>query len=176
MKTPLFVDALELFCFGMDRDVPAWKSPEVETEDSIVLHLGPGRKGGMPDTYDLEWPEYDFEEPDCLLRWGSNTVDAVIATHVLEHLQEPRNLIYEVDRVLRPGGAFNVVVPRAGSPLYYQDLDHKTPFVLETWKTLLDTSYYRKGKSNKVRLKVGFNAYMSIKEGNDVLVTQLIKE
>lgn len=175
--------ALKFFLFGMDRldsGMDLWKLMDY---GKPVLHLGPGKKGGQAGTIDCEWPDYDFDAPNSLRfpvngkpGWDDNSVGGIVATHVLEHLADPRTLIWEAARVLAPGCPFNIVVPKAGSNLFWQDLDHKTGFVLDTWKTLLDNSYYLKGKNESEHiLDVGFNAEMSIKEGNNVIVTQLIK-
>lgn len=184
-------DPLDFFLFGMDRtgQMPEWEY--LHYDAGPILHLGPGKKGNQNGTIDLEWPDYDFDQPDCLSRPGPDNPDisrktwkiddgsigGIVATHVLEHLADPRHLIWEAARVMMPGAAFSIVVPKAGSNLFWQDLDHKSGFVLDTWKTLLDTSYYLKGKSQIDHgLKVGFNAEMAIKEGNNVIVTQLIKQ
>jgi SAM-dependent methyltransferase len=45
------------------------------------------------------------------------TYDAVIATQVLEHLQDPRQAIKEFYRVLKPGGALILTCPQGG-PLH----------------------------------------------------------
>jgi SAM-dependent methyltransferase len=173
---------LQFFLFGMDRlgALPQWISMDYHRP---ILHLGPGKKGNQPRTIDCEWPDYDFDAPNSLrfpvngrTGFDDNSIGGVVATHVLEHLEDPRTLIWEVARVLAPGCPFNIVVPKAGSNLFWQDLDHKTGFVLDTWKTLLDNSYYLKGKNNGEHiLDVGFNAEMSIKEGNNAIVTQLVK-
>jgi SAM-dependent methyltransferase len=182
------------FEFGMDRECPFWVPMK---GDLPVFHLGPGKKGGINlggsgGTIDLEWPDYDFDSDEPLWplehfagglvssfagKAADGTIGGVVATHVLEHLKDPRPLIWEVARVLAPGAPFNIVVPKAGSNLFWQDLDHKSGFVLDTWKTLLDNSYYSKGKSRKWSsvLEIGFNAEMAIKEGNVAIVTQLIK-
>jgi hypothetical protein len=44
-----------------------------------------------------------------------NSFDAVLMSHVLEHLSDPFTEIAEVMRVLKPGGLFQVVVPRHDS-------------------------------------------------------------
>jgi SAM-dependent methyltransferase len=196
------VGPISFFEFGMDRDTPEWVGFKM---DLPILHLGPGVKGdrnlgGTGQTYDLEYPQYDFDSANPLDPidkfmpppgvspapfgfqmttsgpfWPANSVGGIIATHVLEHLRDPRPLIWECARVLAPGCPMNIVVPLAGSNIANQDLDHKTPFVLDTWRTLLDSSYYKKGKKDGHGLSVGFNMVMSIKTGNEVLVTQLIK-
>jgi len=185
------LDPMSFFAFGMDRlrelEDMEWLAMDYNLP---ILHLGPGKKGGQDNSIDLEWPDYDFDQPQCLSRPGpecpdiskkmwrieSESVGGIVATHVLEHLADPRHLIWEAGRVLVPGGVMNIVVPKAGSNLFWQDLDHKSGFVLDTWKTLLDSSFYTKGKNAEHGLYLGFNAEMSIKEGNNVIVTQLIKD
>lgn len=161
-------DALSFFEFGMDREVPEWY-PFVP--GLPVLHLGPGRKH-IPDTIELEWPGWDADTDP--LPYGDGTIGGVVATHLLEHLKDPRPLLLEIGRVLAPGAPFNCLVPAAGYNLFHQDLDHKTPFVLDTWRTLFDQSYYAKGKG-AFNMWVGANMMMAVKEGNMALVTQLIK-
>jgi SAM-dependent methyltransferase len=175
-------NGISFFEFGMDRYVPDWQAFH---PDLPVLHLGPGSKGnrhlGGSETIDCEWPEYDFDREDCLKvglnrrGWGEGQVGGIVATHVLEHLRDPRILLAECMRVLAPGAPLNIVVPLAGSNLFHQDLDHKTPFVLDTWSTLRNQQYYKKGKNNLFSYQIGFNMEMSIKHGNSVVVTQLIK-
>jgi 2-polyprenyl-3-methyl-5-hydroxy-6-metoxy-1,4-benzoquinol methylase len=52
------------------------------------------------------------------LPFRANTFDAVVATEVLEHLDEPVRLFREVHRVLRPGGRFLMTTPNAGALPY----------------------------------------------------------
>lgn len=45
---------------------------------------------------------------------GDNTVDAIRASHVMEHIpagQERIDVMNEAHRVLRPGGVFEIIVP-----------------------------------------------------------------
>lgn len=44
--------------------------------------------------------------------------DVVIASEVLEHLPQPRELIQEVSRILRPGGVFWATTPHSGGISY----------------------------------------------------------
>jgi SAM-dependent methyltransferase len=121
-----------------------------------------------------EWPAFDFDAPNCLAGIGDDSVGGVVATHLLEHLADPRHLLREVGRVLAPGAPFSILVPHGHSLMFAQDLDHKTQFVLDSWNNLLDDSYYTRGKDG-FPFKLGFNALVALKESNVALVTQLIK-
>lgn len=50
-------------------------------------------------------------ENACKLSFDANSFDRLIATHVLEHLPEPHNVIREWHRVLKPGGVLSIVLP-----------------------------------------------------------------
>jgi len=162
---------LSFFEMGMARTIPKWVPLLMDGE---ILHLGPGRKT-ISGTRELEWPEFEFDEPLCLDRIPSGSCGGAIASKLLEHLADPRHLIREVGRVLKEGAPFNIIVPHGQSGLFIQDLDHKSAFNLETWKTLLNDDYYTKDKEG-FPFRVGFNAIMGITELNIGVVTQLIKE
>ena len=50
------------------------------------------------------------------LNFPANSFDVVVMWHVLEHVSDPRPMVAEVARILRPGGLFLVAVPDFGSP------------------------------------------------------------
>jgi len=60
------------------------------------------------------------------------SVDSAMATEVLEHCTEPKQLLYEIVRVLKPGGFFLFTVPFLW-PLHEVPHDHYryTPFALK---------------------------------------------
>lgn len=153
---------------GLDRTLPRW----VPMDHTLpILNLGAGNKvvdGAVP----LDWPEWNGETD--AIPYQSNSVGGIIATHFMEHIASPYNILREAGRVLRAGCPFNILVPHGQSLMFAQDLDHKTPYVVETWKTLLQNPYYGKDK-NAFPFEIGANFLFGLKEANLTLVTQLIK-
>lgn len=84
----------------------------------------------------------DFKGVDCVMNIGEeklpfedNSVDQIKAIHVLEHLY-PDELFFCIEecfRVLKPKGFFKIEVPKAGTPAYYINPDHKIQFVEDTF-------------------------------------------
>lgn len=156
--------------FGLDREMPEWVTTQTLAP---ALHLAPGNKI-ISGAHEIGLPEWNGDSDR--LPYDDDAFDAVWCTHFLEHLADPRPCIAEVARVLRVGGVFNIVVPHAQSLIFLQDLDHKTAFVIETWKTLLSNPYYDStGVGRPIPFRVGVNFTFAVAERNTVLVTQLIK-
>ena len=76
-------------CHGVERA----EFPTEETQETILFH----RK---------ELLEIGF---------GDNSFDAVILWHSLEHMMNPKVIVEEIARILRPGGIIAVAVPNFGS-------------------------------------------------------------
>ncbi|MCH9655944.1 MAG: class I SAM-dependent methyltransferase [Planctomycetes bacterium] len=54
----------------------------------------------------------ELEEQDATsLTYADNSVDRLIATHVLEHLLNPVDVLKEWNRVVRPGGLISIALP-----------------------------------------------------------------
>jgi SAM-dependent methyltransferase len=70
---------------------------------------------------------------------GDNTVDAIRASHVMEHIpagQERIDVMNEAHRVLKPGGVFEIIVPIVNDPLSWHaiaDPTHVSFWVLESF-------------------------------------------
>ena len=57
------------------------------------------------------------------LPFDSNSFDSILLDNVLEHLNSPEKLIYEISRVIKKSGNFVIGVP--GKKGFDHDLDHK---------------------------------------------------
>lgn len=85
-------------------------------------------------------------------RYEENTFDAVIMSHVIEHVPDPESLLRECLRILKPGGALSLVTPNtesAGRLLFGRSWLHLDP---PRHLTLFNTKTI-----NKLAQKAGFN-------------------
>lgn len=74
------------------------------------------------------------------LPFPDNTFDSIIMDNVLEHIDEPRQILSEAHRVLTSGGVFVVGVP--GTLGYSADSDHKVFYSREKLKkTMMDANF-----------------------------------
>lgn len=65
---------------------------------------------------------YAFRRMARDLPFEDRSLDAVLVVDVLEHLPDPRHMIAEAARVLRPGGHFIAFIPIEGEPLSFYEL------------------------------------------------------
>jgi SAM-dependent methyltransferase len=125
---------IEKFNHGAVADLPA------QPARLRTLEVGAGLGGHLPfedlsrqEYYCLEY-RHEFcerlrrlpslkavDEGDIQQRTPYETgfFDRVVAIHVLEHLRDLPRAIDEIDRVLAPGGIFDVVLPCEGSVAYW---------------------------------------------------------
>lgn len=54
-----------------------------------------------------------------VLPYKDNSFDVVMATHVIEHLEKPKNAVAEIYRILKKGGLFFVEIPLEISKNYH---------------------------------------------------------
>ena len=177
--------------FGLARQTeehfPTWVKMQT---GKPMLDLGPGNKL-VPGADRLDYPEYDFlmlRQPPrstrndqeyqgdtkhvCRLPYEDESVGGIVAANILEHLWDPRPIMDECARVLTPGAPLNIFVPHGLSQVYIQDLDHKKPFNLDSFKNWLFNPFYW-DRTTPLRINTLFK--FAVKEGNEIVVAQLVK-
>jgi len=113
----------------------------------VILELGCGdrkRLAGSVGIDILDYPGVDLVGDLCLVlgRIPDGVADSIYAYHVLEHVADLDALVKEVARVLKPGGAFDVVVPHFSNAYYYSDPTHRRPFGLYTFSYYADEDLF----------------------------------
>ena len=92
--------------------------------------------------------ETRWADLDDALPFADGTFDVVVAGELLEHLRDPRRVVSEVRRLLRPGGTFVASVPNA-----YR-LKNRLRFVLGR-KPEEDPTHLKRFSPNDVRALLG---------------------
>jgi SAM-dependent methyltransferase len=160
-----------LFRIGMDRQVPT--VIDYSALDGVKLNLGAGNKI-FPDAIPLDLPKWNADTDP--IPYPDESVSVIHAYHFLEHIEKPVAMLAECQRVLRPGGVMNIVVPYYTSQMMAHDLTHRHAFCEETWKITFRNPYYKvSGSPEEWKWDVGLNIIIGIVERNLCLMTQLIR-
>ncbi len=158
----------EFFELGMKRELLEIVQPP---QGELALNVGCG-KSIIKGAIGIDYPEWDADKQP--LPYRDSSVGCIYAFHFLEHVREPVRVLQDFQRVLVKGGVVNIVVPYYSSQIMAQDLDHKSSFSEETWKTLFRNQYYDKNEV-EWKFEIGVNVIMGVVERNLSLLTQLIK-
>ncbi len=83
-------------------------------ENALILNIGSGAKKIRDSVINID--SYPFQGVHVVadvyqLPWKDQTVDAIVAESLCEHLLHPERAINEMYRVLKPGGLLYVVTP-----------------------------------------------------------------
>jgi len=70
------------------------------------------------------------------LPYSDNYFDGIYCTNVIEHTTDPDFALYELYRLLKPGGLLLVVVPDIDYSLFYDDWTHIKPFTKRTMRNI----------------------------------------
>jgi SAM-dependent methyltransferase len=92
-------------------------------EDSLILDVG-GRKSKKRGQFNIEKYALNVKyvnldekaKPDCLcdiadIAVKDNTFDGVVCSEVIEHVPDPKAVLKEINRVLKPGGILLLCAP-----------------------------------------------------------------
>ncbi|WGN90769.1 methyltransferase [Burkholderia phage vB_BglM_WTB] len=161
----------DMFALGMKRVIPVLEKPD----HTRAVNLGAGISH-IKGVRSIDFPEWDAEcghlPPDM------RHLTAVYAFHFFEHL--PGKVVIELLRDIQDrlvsGGTLNIVVPYYKSGMAAHDLDHKSQYNEDTWKTLFSTPYYAKNREREWKFDIGTNVIIGVVERNLALMTQLIKK
>lgn len=159
---------IDLFRVGMARDIPNLRPMPTGTK----LNLGAGKKL-IAGSIALDYPDWDADHHRIPFQDG--VISGIHCYHFLEHVRQPILMLEEFQRVLRPGGVVNIVVPYYTSQMQAQDLDHKHCFCETTWDNIFANKYYKKYPVDW-QFEVGTNIIIGIVERNVCLMTQLIRK
>lgn len=79
---------------------------------------------------------YPYPLPDDEFDW-------IEASHILEHVDRPLQLLNELHRVAKNGATIRVITPHYASQLSYGDFEHYHHFGYVTFRTLQNTGFFR---------------------------------
>ncbi len=66
--------------------------------------------------------------------WKDNSIEGIIAKHVVEHIWKRDRFMNECWRVLKPGKEMYIETPTAGTKAYWKDPTHVSGWIPETFK------------------------------------------
>lgn len=121
----------------------------------MKINLGAGDEkffGFLSCDYDPKTnPDYCFNLEKDKFPFDTNSVETVLAFHVLEHLGDGFfNCIKEIYRVCKHGAIVHVKVPDPRSSCYYDDPTHRRPITVRGLK-MLSKKYNLISKQQSVR-------------------------
>ena len=89
--------------------------------------------------YHLNWVVADAE----LLPFRNNSFDKIVASHLIEHLNDPMEFIFTCYRLLKDGGELHIITPNFMSKNTYLDPNHKHVFNFIKLHRLLKRYHFR---------------------------------
>jgi predicted SAM-dependent methyltransferase len=161
---------IDTFAVGMDRTVPHW----LPYLPGPILNLGAGKKH-IEGTVAVDLPDWHAGEA---IPYLDGEVSGVVAFHFFEHLDGAIAVavLREIERILRPGGVLNTVIPFWDSEGAHQDIDHKSTWSESSWKNLLENPYYDTTVPRDWKLVENITMIMGLVQRNLVIVSQLVRE
>jgi SAM-dependent methyltransferase len=114
-----------------------------------VLELGCGERKRRVDAVGIDLralPGVDLvgDVFDVLAALPDACAVEVTSSHFVEHVPDLRRLLFDLARVLRPGGRLEIVVPHFSNAYFYSDYTHTRPFGLYSLSYLARDPIFRR--------------------------------
>lgn len=111
---------------------------KLESGAPVSLELGCGNRKRHPEAFGVDRLTYEGVDivgdiHEVITAFPDGSVSAVYAYHCLEHLTNLKEIMVELNRILRPKAVLKIVVPHFSNPYFFSDYTHKTFFGLYTF-------------------------------------------
>lgn len=114
---------------------------------SIELGCGSSKKEitaiGI-DVLDYDCVDIVGDALEVLASFPEQSVQHVYSFHFLEHVADLDKFLCELERIVKPGGELDFVVPHFSNPYYYSDYTHRHFFGLYTFSYLTANRFFRR--------------------------------
>ena len=105
---------------------------------AVVIDLACGNHKRLPTAVGIDTaalPGVDVvADLSTAIPLRSSSVDEILCSHYLEHVDDLRAIMAECHRVLNPGGLLKIWVPHCFSPIAFGDSTHRRFFTFETFR------------------------------------------
>jgi len=93
----------------------------------MMLNLGGGltKKEGFTNVDILKGADVQHDLNKAPYPFKDNSIDYIFCSHTLEHLKEPELFFREVQRILKKGGACEIIVPHYKHLGAYSNFGHR---------------------------------------------------
>lgn len=128
---------------------------------ALKLNLGAGLKHidgflNIDDDINVK-PHFAIDINHGILPFDDNSVDEIVASHILEHIENFVPLMREIYRVCQPNAIIHVTVPHPRSDWYLDDPTHVRSLTVNSFKLFskkyLQTHIESYGSSNGMAFK-----------------------
>ena len=136
--------------------------PRLHSVGSVSIELGCGSSKkeisaiGI-DVLDYECVDIVGDALEVLASFPEQSVHQVYCSHFLEHVADIEGFLRELERIVKPSGDLDLVVPHFSNPYYYSDYTHRSFFGLYTFSYLTSNVFFRRkvptySRANKFEL------------------------
>ena len=109
----LFGEGIEIGPMAMPLRLPPASSSATSTDLAETTSCASRAPSSLEHNSALIPEIHVVDEADRLATFADNSVDFVVANHVLEHLQDPLGALEHMLRITRPGGVLLLTLPDA---------------------------------------------------------------